>query len=328
MDSLIFSFNSVIPIIIMVIVGYLLKQTGLVGGDGAKLLNKLVFRLFLPVMLFLNVYNIKDLLDFSFYYVLYAVGFTLVLFFSMLLVVIFTTKKNERRGVLLQASFRSNFALIGLPLASALFGAEGEVAAALMSAVTIPVFNALAVISLSVFNKEAARPSVKKILIEIWKNPLIRAILLGLICLAVRMLFVNFDIEFRLSDITPVMTALQSLSSVATPLALVALGAGFEFSAIKELRKEIIIGVLVKVVIAPLLGLGLAVLLFRDVFTGAHFAALTAFLATPVAVSSAPMAQEMKGDTVLAGQLVVWTTIVSAFSIFAAAFLLKFIGIF
>ncbi len=328
MNSLIFSVNAVLPIVIIVIIGYILKKIGFLNVDLAKELNKLVFRLFLPVMLFLNVYKIETISGFDFSYIFYAAGITLIVFFVMIPTVMAVTPKNDRRGALLQASFRSNFALIGLPLASALFGESGEILAAMMSVITIPLLNILAVISLTVFDKDGQKPSVKKILTDIWKNPLIRAILSGILCLLIRELFVYFDIGFRLSDITPVMKAAETLSDVATPLALIALGAEFEFSAIKELKKEIIIGVTVKIVILPFIGISVAILAFKDIFSSAHFAAFTAFFATPVAVSSVPMAQEMKADSALAGQLVVFTTVISAFTVFATAFLLKYIGIF
>ena len=107
------------------------------------------------------------------------------------------------------------------------------------------------------------------------------------------------------------------------------LGAQFEFSAIKELRREIFAGVLLRNVIVPVIGLGAAYLFFYPShFTGAHFAAFVAMFATPVAVSSVPMAQEMDSDAALAGQLVVWTTIAAAFSVFIAALLLKMGGVF
>ena len=86
------------------------------------------------------------------------------------------------------------------------------------------------------------------------------------------------------------------------------------------------IGVLPKIL--PVLGVGVAYLFFGDRFGGAHFAAFVALFATPVAVSSLPMAQEMGNDAELAGQYVVWTTLVSALSIFLASLWLKQVGIF
>ncbi|MBO5909068.1 MAG: AEC family transporter, partial [Clostridia bacterium] len=273
MESLIFSLNAVLPIIIMVIIGYVLKKIGFVDADFAKVINKLVFRVFLPVMLFLNVYKIENIAAYNFTYILYAAIAALSLFAIAIPVVIAYTPKNERRGVLLQAVFRSNYALIGLPLAGALFGEQGEIFASLMSVVTIPIFNILAVISLTIFNKEGSKPSVKKVAFGIVKNPLIQGIVSALLVLGIRAVFVNLSIDFRLSDITPVYKVLGYLSGLATPLALISLGIQFEFSAIKELKKEIIFGTLARTVVVPLICLSVAYFAFRDAFNGAHFAA-------------------------------------------------------
>ena len=111
-------------------------------------------------------------------------------------------------------------------------------------------------------------------------------------------------------------------------LALLVLGGQFEFSAVKELRREIIAGALMRNILAPILGIGCAFLFFRNQFSGAHFATFVALFATPVAVSSLPMAQEMGSDAELAGQYVVWTTLISALTIFFASMLLKSAGVF
>ncbi|MBQ6892878.1 MAG: AEC family transporter, partial [Clostridia bacterium] len=231
-------------------------------------------------------------------------------------------------GVLLQASFRSNYALIGLPLADSLFGEAGVAVTTLLSAVFIPMLNILAVISLSVFRRRNEKPSVKKILIGVIKNPLIRSIAAGLVALAIRAVFVKYGITLRLNEITPIYTVLTYLSDLATPLALLMLGVQFEFSAVASLKKEIFFGTLMRTVAVPCLGLGVAYFIFGNYFSGAHFAAFVAAFATPVAVSSVPMAQEMDGDEALAGQMVVWTALVSVISIFTASYLLKSAGIF
>ena len=158
------------------------------------------------------------------------------------------------------------------------------------------------------------------------KNPLRDSIALGGAVLLIRAVFVRFNIDFRLTDIKPVYSVLSQLSAVATPIALLVLGAQFEFSSIPGMKKEIITTTVIKTALIPTLALGLAY--FLDCFGGAHFAAFVALFATPVAVSSVPMAQEMGADHELAGQLVVWTTILSAFTIFFASFILKAIGVF
>lgn len=328
MDSLLFALNAIAPIIFMVIIGYCLKKIGFMNEVFAKMANKIVFRILLPAMLFLNVYKINSLESIELGYIFYVAIALVVIFAVSIPLVIVLTKHQERRGVLLQATFRSNHALIGLPLSEALCGAEGVLVATLLSAVVIPMFNIFAVISLSAFRKSGEKPSVKKILLDIVKNPLILSVLAGVVALGIRALFVKSGIEFRLSDIKPIYSVLSYLSNMATPLALLVLGAQFEFSAVSSLRKEIVFGTLMRTVIVPVLTLGIAYIFFSDKFNGAHFAAFISVFATPVAVSSVPMAQEMDGDSILAGQLVVWTTLISAFSVFISTYLLRLAGIF
>ena len=134
------------------------------------------------------------------------------------------------------------------------------------------------------------------------------------------------DISFRLSQITPIFRAITYIANSATPVALLCLGAQFEFSAIRSMKKEIICGVLLRTVIVPTLALGIAYLCFD--FNAGMFAAMIAAFATPVSVSSAPMAQEMGGDGELAGQLVLWTTAVSSVTLFAFMYALRLLGVF
>lgn len=338
MDELIFAINAVLPIVLMVAIGYFLKKIGLMDADLSKKANKLVFRVFLPVKLFLNVYGIKNFNSVNFSYIFYALGALIVIFLLAIPTVMLLTKRKQSRGALLQGVFRSNYALIGIPLAEELsesLGDEGLVAATLLSAFIVPTFNILAVIGLSIFNNEGKKPDLKKILLGIVKNPLIIGIVSGLVALGIRTLLANNGIELIPSDNEALVKTANSLSKtvdylsvMATPLSLLVLGAQFEFSAIPALKREIISGVILRSVVVPVLAVGTAFLLFRNNFTGGHFAALVAAFCTPVAVSSVPMAQEMGADSELAGQLVVFTTITSAFTVFIASFLLKLAGIF
>ena len=120
---------------------------------------------------------------------------------------------------------------MGIPLATSLFGERGSIMATVLSAFIVPLFNMLAVIGLSIFSP-GKKPGFKRVLVDIVKNPLIQAIAVGFVALGIRALLVRFDIAFRLTDIQPVYKTLSNLSSIATPLALVVLGAQFELSAI------------------------------------------------------------------------------------------------
>ncbi|MBR5222121.1 MAG: AEC family transporter [Clostridia bacterium] len=327
MESLIFAVNAIAPIVLTVALGYLLKKKSFMDEKFTKMANKLVFRVFLPCMLFLNIYKIETIGDIEFGFVIYAIGMGLVIFLLGVPAVILATKQPERRGVLWQSIYRSNYALIGIPLAQSLFGEAGAMTASLLSAFVVPTFNICAVISLSVFQHTGKKVDVRKMLLDIAKNPLIQSIFAGLAVLCVRALFVKVGISFRFSDITPVYTVFDYMSKMATPMALLCLGSQFEFSAVAELRREIIFGVVARTIAVPMIGIGVAYLFFHD-FGGAAFASFIALFATPVAVSSVPMTQEMDGDVTLAGQLVVWTTLISALSIFVVSFLLKAAGVF
>ncbi|MBO5907358.1 MAG: AEC family transporter [Clostridia bacterium] len=336
MEAILFALNATMPIVFTVAVGYVLKMVGIMSLDFAKMANKLVFKIFLPVMLFMNVYSITDISTVDFDYVIYTSTVIIAIFCLGIPAVMLITKKGEKRGVLLQAFFRSNNALIGIPLAEMLFGTEGIIVATVLTAFIIPLFNIFGVISLCIFKKDGDDAEngkgsafyTKRILLGIAKNPLIWGITLGFVAIGIRVVFVSANIAFRLSDVTMLWTTMKHLSGLATPLALIALGGQFEFSVIKELRREIAAGTLVRVLIAPLVSLSIALLIFRDSFNGAKFAAMVAVLCTPVAVSSVPMAQEMGGDSKLAGQLVVFTTLFSPLIIFGVSFTLKLLGIF
>ena len=328
MSHILFAINAVFPLILTVLAGYLLKRVRIISREIAGGMNRLVFRLFLPCMLFLNVYNIENLASLDLTYVWYTLAVTGVLFLLAIPVTKLIGAQRSQRGVLVQASFRSNFALVGIPLAESLFGQAGSMVATLLSAFIIPLYNILAVICLTVFSdREEKKINVKRILHDIIKNPLIQAIALGGVCLAIRALLRSLQIEFSLkNDLTVIYKTLDSLSKVATPLALVVLGAQFEFKAIAALKKQILFGVIMRAVIVPVFGLGIAY--FLGCFEGAHFAAFAAVFVTPIAVSSVPMAQEMGADSALAGQLVVWTTLVSALTLFVSAGILKALGVF
>jgi len=328
MQAFLFAVNAVTPIMLLMVLGFFLKKIGLMGVSLSKQINKIVYRVFLPVMLFLNIYKIESFAAIDFGYVAYTIIAVFVIFIISIPLVCLISRKNSFRGVLLQATFRSNYAFIGIPLAQSLFGDEGVVIATLLSAIIVPFYNVLATVSLSIFKGDGEKISVKKILLNIINNPLIQSIFAGLLALLVREILVFNSVDFRISDIDAIYKPLTQLSSLATPLALISLGAQFEFSAVGELKKEIIFGTVMRSAIVPLLCIGLPLVFAPSAFGGAHYAAFVAAFATPVAVSTVPMAQEMDGDVQLAGQLVVWSTLFSALTVFFASLALRLVGVF
>lgn len=330
------AINAIVPIIALILLGYLLRRKGFLSKEFVKIGNRLVFKVCLPCMLFINVYDIENFASIRWDIVVYAVLATIVIFALGLVSAIVTTKIPERRGVILQCTFRSNYAIIGLSLAAALGGEEAVAISAVVSAFSIPTFNILAVIALSIFVGESGgkRRSVGIIVRNIAKNPLIIGVVLGLAALGIRALearlfgSVVFSVE---RDMKFAYTALNNLKAIASPFALIVLGGQFEFSAVKGLRKEIIVGTAWRNVVAPVIGIGGAMLLSR--FTNVcnfgvnEYPAMIALFGSPVAVSSAVMAGEMGNDEQLATQLVVWTSICSIVTLFLQVCVLMSAGL-
>ena len=314
------AINAVVPIVLMVLLGYILKRVGLLTKEFANVGSKFSFNVAIPIMVFLNVYDIKSFETIRWDVVIYSSIMIFVFFGLGLITAVLTTKQPERRGVLLQGSFKSNMAILGLSLASSLGGNDAVAITAVVAAFSLPIMNTLAVFSLSLFvnNGKDGKGDVKVVLKNVVKNPLIIGIAVGMIFLLIRggQTAIWGQPVFTLKgDLTFLYNFLGHVKAIASPFALIILGAEFDFSSSKGMIKEIVIGSAWRVVFAPLIGIGVAILLseFTPIlnFGVNEYPALIALFGTPVAVTSAIMAGQMKNDEQLATQLVVWTSITS-----------------
>lgn len=326
--------NAVVPIVLLILLGYCLRQKGFLTAEFAKIGNKLGFNVTLPCMLFINVYNIESFAVIQWDIVIYSMVMVCVLFLLGLATVRFMTNVRERRGCILQSVFRSNVAIIGLSLATALGGDSAAATSSIITAFTLPLLNIFAVIALTIYVGDPSEIDVRGVLVKIAKNPLIRGILLGLGCLAIRAFQTEMfgSVVFSLNgNLKFLYTALNNIKSIASPFALVVLGAKFDFSAAKGLLREIIAGTVWRVVLAPLIVIGLAVVLstHTDILRCGvnEYPALIGLFGSPVAVSSAIMAGQMGNDEQLATQLVVWTSIASIATMFLAVCILMSAGL-
>lgn len=351
LDKLAFTCNAVLPILLLILLGYFLKRIKLLPDSFWKMANKLCFRVCLPVLLFFNIYKVNDIeaIGQNWQIIVFAVVAIVLVFALGLFTAMLFVKDPRQKGVILQCVFRSNYAIIGISLAESLANGNNTVigVASVVSAISIPLFNILAIIALSIFVKDGdSKVSVKSIALKIIKNPLIIGVFSGIVVLAIRAL-IPYEVvstptldtqtmeivmtetkkyAFTIQNNIPFLyKSISNIAGVASPLALIALGGDFSFSAIGRLKKQIILGVSLRVLIVPALCLVAAYLVgFREI----EFPSLIALFGTPVAVSSVPMSAEMNNDEELAGQLVVWTSISSAFSLFIIIFICAQIGIF
>lgn len=327
--------NAVVPVVLIVLLGYCLKERGFLTKEFIKVGSKVSFRVAMPIMLFVNVYNIESFDVIQWDVVVYSTAVLLLIFVLGLVTTVFFTDDPKRKGAILQATFRSNNAIVGLSLASVLGGDEAVAVAAVVSAFSLPVMNILAVIALTIYVNDDGKKKIDigGILKKIAKNPLIIAICLGMICLLIRGLQQRLfgQVVFALNKQTRFLyNALSNIKSMASPYALLILGGQFDFSSSKGMMKEIMAGTVWRVVIAPAIAIGgAAALSFSGIldFGVNEFPALIGLFGTPAAVSSAIMAGEMGNDEQLATQLVVWSSIASIFTMFFTVCILMAAGL-
>ncbi|MFW5795430.1 MAG: AEC family transporter [Bacillota bacterium] len=331
MDTLLFAINSVLPIILLIALGYFLKKIKFVDDNFLKIANKYVYRIALPALLFYNIYKIESFDNILWNQIIFAViGILLLFIIGMISVKLFVPEKKQK-GVIVQAIFRANFAIIGIPLAKAIGGDIAVVYLSMIAAIAIPLMNILSVIALTMYIEERQPGQFKKTLVKIIKNPLIIGIALGLFVLLIRS-FIPKDNEgfyiFSLQkDLRFFYLPIKWLGETTSPIALIVLGGGFHFYIIKPLLRQIFIGTLLRAVISPLLILSLAVILDKYVdyfnFNYLVYPAYISLFASPTAITGAVMAKEMNNDYDLANQCVVWTTLISIVTIFITVLVFK-----
>lgn len=313
MENIILSFNVIAPLFFLMVIGYAIANyTDLADKDLLKKANSLVFKVFLPCMLFKNIYqsNIREQMQGGLCF--FAAGSLLLLFVLLCLIVPKVVKKENQQGVVIQGIFRSNYVIFGVAVVENMYGPANTVTAAILSAVLVPMYNFLAVIALSFFGGKRER-DFKKVIAGILKNPLIIASVLGIIASL---------LGVKLPEAAD--TTLSDLAKLATPIAFLILGGDFDFSKVKGNLKIAGGVVVVKMVILPLIFIPIvAAMGYRD---SDLLAALLAYQ-TPVAVSSYIMAQQAGADEQLAGQLVVFSSVVSIFTLFVTIFILRQMGL-
>ena len=307
MENLVISFNVVLPIFICIALGYFLKRIHMLGEETLKQLNKLCFKVFLPVYLFNNIYTTNLTDSFNGKLLLVAICGLLGWFIILMIIIPLVEKEDSKRGVMVQGIFRSNFALFGLPVAISLCGEENVGPTSLLIGIVVPVFNVLAVITLEIFR--GGKPSMKKMIKGVVTNPLILASLVGILCNG-----------FHLHLPSAVEKAAVDIGRVATPLSLIALGGSFTFSKIKRNLTQLTICVMGKLIISPLVMVIVGIVFgFRNEF----LVPVLIMFGAPTAVSSFPMAQQMDGDGELAAEVVVFTSAFAILTIFLWVFALK-----
>jgi len=313
LSNLTYSINAVAPIVLLVLLGGFLKKIGLIDQAFTTIAEKLVFKVALPVMLFLEVAKSGLSEDMDIRLILFClIAVTSAFLLTALLVPLFI-KDRAKCGSFVQGACRSNFAILGVPLAENLFGTVGTSAIAIVMPFVILMFNGYSVIILSVFSESREKRLDRNAIIGIIKNIAANPLIIGVL-LAVPFMVFGWEL--------PVIAdkSLGYVKDLATPLALICLGANFKPESMKGRVGIAVLASLVKTVVLPVLMVILAALCgLRNESLGV----VLILFGAPTAVSSYIMAKKMENDHELAAQILLLTTIMCAFTMFGGIFILK-----
>lgn len=313
MDSnFVVAVSAVVPLFGLMSIGVLVKKFRLLTPDELVHVNRMVFRVFFFCMMFYNMYTTDIAETFRPDLIIFGAAGVLAVFFAAMGLVCLFEGCNRRRGAMIQAIFRSNFVLIGIPLVGNIFGDEALAVPTMMIAIIVPIFNVLGVFELETFR--GGHFDLPAILRGVMQNPMI----LGAV----------FGVAFLLSGVPipePVLKPIRQVAAATTPVALIILGASFTFGSSGRHLPQLVACVFSRLILVPGIMLSLAVYLG---FRGVDLVTLLAIFATPCAVASFAMAQQMDSDADLAGNCVVYTSALSCLTIFGWVYLFKLLGYF
>ncbi len=313
MDNLAFSLNATVPVFLMMLLGMLFRRLGWVSVEFAEKMNSFVFLVPLPVLVFKDLAEVDfdqtwdgKLVLFCFIVTLLSIGIATAISFLW--------KDRSIQGEFIQVSYRSSAALIGVALVTNMYGSAQMVSIMIIG--SVPLYNAMAVVVLSLFQKEKRKIDRKvagQTLKGIVTNPIIIGIAAGLLWSLLRI------------PMPAIMeTTVDNLAGIATPLGLLAMGATFDLKKATEKGKPAFVAAGIKLVGFCAVFLPVAVLLG---FRGQELAAILVMLGSATTVSCYVMARNMGHDGVLTSSTVMLTTLLSAFTLTGWIYVLRAFGL-
>lgn len=316
-SNFLYSFNAVAPIFLIVLVGVILKRIGFVNDNFLDISEKLVFKVALPIMLFLEVAggSLSELTDgrlIAFCVITVTASFVIVS-----LLAVFCIRDTTKRGAFVQGMCRSNFAILGVPLADNMFGEAGTTLIAIVMPFVILMFNAYSVILLSLFSTDSSQKLNGKKLLHILKNIVTNPLIIGVV-LGIPFMLYGWQLPVVINK------SLNYLSGLTTPLALISLGANFRPESLRGRVGYAVVSSLGKTVVLPVIMVSIAALLG---FRGASLGVILILFGAPTAVSSYIMAKKMGNDGELAAQILLLTTFLCILTIFFGIFIIKSLGL-
>lgn len=314
MNNFIFSLNVTAPVFLVMVLGWALKQKGMLNDNFVTVANKFNFSVTLPFMVFQDLAAVDIYGAFDLKYVLFCAISSSICFWAIWGLTKLFLKDKTMRGAFVQASFRSSAAVLGLAFIDNIYGSSAMGPMMIIGAV--PLYNIYSVIVLTFEGEttgERDTSKIKQAAINIAKNPIIIAILLGIIAALLKLDF-------------PVMVdkTIDNVAKMATPLALVAMGAGFKGRAALAKMRPTLVAAFIKLIAQAAIFIPIAA---KMGFDGEKMVAILIMLAGPTTPSCYIMAKNMNNDGDLTASVVVTTTLLAAFTLTGWIFLLKTLGL-
>ena len=314
MENLIYSINVTMPIFLVMVIGYILKQIGMLNDNFVTVANKFNFKVTLPFMLFKDIAGVDIKAVFDIKYVLFCAIVSTICFWVVWGTAKLLVRDKTIRGAFVQSSFRGSAAVMGLAFIQNIYGSSAMGPLMIVSAV--PLYNIFSVIVLTFEANDSTgidkKAKIRQAGTNICKNPIILSILAGLI---VGLLGIQFP--------TLVNKTVSNVAQMATPLALITIGAGFEGRKALAKIAPTMAASMIKLVLQPLVFLPVAAWMG---FSGEKMIAILIMLASPTTPSCYIMAKSMNNDEVLTASVIVTTTLMAAFTLTGWIFLLKTLG--
>jgi predicted permease len=302
------------PIFLVMVIGYILKQIGMLNDNFVTVANKFNFKVTLPFMLFKDIAGVDIKAVFDIKYVLFCAIVSTICFWVVWGTAKLLVRDKTIRGAFVQSSFRGSAAVMGLAFIQNIYGSSAMGPLMIVSAV--PLYNIFSVIVLTFEANDSTnidkKAKIRQAGMNICKNPIILSILAGLI---VGLLGIQFP--------TLVNKTISNVAQMATPLALITIGAGFEGRKALAKIAPTMAASTIKLVLQPLVFLPVAAWMG---FSGEKMIAILIMLASPTTPSCYIMAKSMNNDEVLTASVIVTTTLMAAFTLTGWIFLLKTLG--
>ena len=310
MNSFMIALNVVLPLVFLMIIGYIIKERKMVTKDAFKQMNTIVYSILIPSVLLKNIMETDLSVSFQPKLIVYAV-LSIFLLCTVLCIFIPKIEKDRKRaGAMIQAMYRSNFILFGLTLVGNMYGTDNVAVTSVLIAICVPLFNIISTIVLEYYGKETV--SFGSLFKGVLSNPMVIGTIVGFTILLSGIQLPVF-----------VKETIGDIGQMTTPLSLLVLGGTFEVPSLRNNMKSLCIVNLGKLIVVPLIFVSGAIALgYRNV----ELMSLLVLFGSPVAVSSYAMAVEMNCDDTLASQAIVTTTIFSIITMIFWIFGLNYLG--